>query len=107
MSKKTNEAKRKAAMKRKPRKRLPRSGKRPNPALMSPIPTPPAGLILSDPILFRHLAGFILRSLELYTPNTATGFGNFSPATFLTPEGLTGTVNPDPPEDKADGQEQS
>ena len=67
----------------------PRRGARKNPAFGSvPIFTAGPGL-LSDPILLHHIAGFILRTMELYTPPFKAGMGDYPGDSFIVPEGVT------------------
>lgn len=83
MSKKTNKAKQKARETKRPRPRAHRRRKRPNPAHGKPFK--PVSGILGDPIALHHIAGFILRYLELYTPATKGGMGDFTGPNFITP----------------------
>jgi hypothetical protein len=45
--------------------------------------------LLSDPILLHHIAGFIMRTLELRTPPFTGGMGDYPEDSFIVPEGVT------------------
>jgi len=76
----------KARVTKKPRKRAHNRGPR-NPAFkQAPIFNGPG--LLSDPIALHHIAGFLLRALELYQPQHG-GMGEFPGKNFVTPEDVT------------------
>lgn len=56
---------------------------RKNPAFGTLVPFG-QGQAFADPIFLHHVAGAILRMLELYPPN-GKGFGGFGPAEFIKP----------------------
>lgn len=92
MSKKTNDAKRKAALRYLPGRKKAKA-RRPNPAVGKALPVSTGGLV-GDPIFMHHVIHALFRYMEL------RGVEVMEPAEFIEPEGVTGTVNPDTPEDE-------
>ena len=87
MSKKSNAEKQKRRTTAKHNR--PRRGLRKNPTFGS-VPIFAAGpSLLSDPILLHHIAGFIMRTMELHAPLFRAGMGNDLGDSFIQPEGVT------------------
>lgn len=83
MSKLTNAMKLQARTRKKPRKRAHNRGPK-NPAFKQAPASEGLGL-LADPIALHHIAGFLLRALELYPPQHG-GMGEFPEKNFVLPE---------------------
>lgn len=93
MSKKTNAAKQDAKRIRSRRRKTnkPRKGRRPNPLYGKSLPPlRSTSSLLDDPIALHHVAGFILRALELYSPPIPgpLGMGDHPPDSFIRPAGI-------------------
>lgn len=82
MSKKTNAEKQRTKMKPK-HQRIARRGKRPNPArAFTPEQLSGVGL-LGDPIIMRHMLGFVARMIELQLPDSRFEYKTGEP--FVAP----------------------